>query len=276
MATATAETATREQVRYVTADDGTRIGYRVTGNGSRTLILQHGFHATGRNFDRLLPYLPPNEWTIIRMDIRGGGLSDKPAAGYTIERFARDLLAVMEEENVQNATLAAHSTGGAIAQWVASEPGNHRLRSMILLGPVPATGVPIPPGAANTFREGLDGYEQSATIWRMGLLHKPDRALLDELVADSATWDKNAYLQMFEAWTTGTNFPERLAHISVPTLVVGAAAEPFLKEPFLRAAVQEPIKGAQWASVPNASHFFHIEQPAYVAGLINGFDAAIA
>lgn len=265
--------AQAEQVRFVTADDGVRIGYRVVGHGSRTMVLQHGFHCTGRNFALLLPYLPEDEWTIHLMDLRGGGLSDKPESGYTIERFARDLLAVIEQENLQNVTLVGHSTGGAIAQWAASELSGARLRSLILFGPVPATGVPIPPGAANTFLQGLDSYEASATIWRMGMLKRPEKPLMDELVADSETWSRPAYLQMFDAWTKA-NFTERLSAINVPTLVVGAQGEPFLPEAFLRQTVVEPIKGARWAQVPNASHFMHIEQPAYVAGLISGFDAA--
>lgn len=268
-----ATAAHAEQIQHITADDGAQIGYRITGNGPRKLILQHGFHSTGRNFDLLLPYLPEDEWTIYRMDLRGGGLSDKPDTGYSIERFARDLLAVLEQEDLQDVALVGHSTGGAIAQWVASELRGSRLRSMILFGPVPATGVPIPPGAANTFREGLDGYEQSATIWRMGMLKRPEKELMDQLVADSETWSKAAYHQMFDAWTQA-NFPERLSAIDVPTLVVGAQGEPFLPESFLRQAVVDQIKGARWAQVPNASHFMHIEQPAYVAGLISGFDAA--
>lgn len=262
-----------EQTRAVTADDGATIGYRVVGSGPRTLVLQHGFHCTGRNFDLLRDYLPTDEWTIYLPDLRGGGLSDKPATGYSIERFARDMLALLAQEDLQQITLVGHSTGGAVAQWVASELRGQRLRSLILLGPVPATGVPIPPGAATTFRKGLDDYDGSATIWRMGMLKQPSKELLDGLVADSATWDHAAYAQMFDAWT-GASFPERLSAIDVPTLVVGAQGEPFLPEAFLRQAVLEPIKGARWAQVPQASHFMHIEQPAYVAGLISGFDAA--
>lgn len=265
--------AETEQIRYVTADDDARIGYRVLGNGPRTVVLQHGFHCTGRNFELLLDYLPLDEWTIYLPDLRGGGLSDKPASGYSIERFAGDLLALLAQEDLQQVTLVGHSTGGAVTQWAASELRGQRLRSMILLGPVPATGVPIPPGAADTFRKGLDDYNGSATIWRMGMLKMPAKELMDQLVADSETWDRSAYGQMFDAWT-GANFPERLSMIDVPTLVVGAQGEPFLPESFLRQAVVEPIKGARWAQVPAASHFMHIEQPAYVAGLISGFDAA--
>lgn len=267
-------TSIDEDLRYVTADDDARIAYRVDGTGPRTLVLQHGFHCSGRNFDWLLPFLPRSEWTIYRPDLRGGGLSDKPESGYTIERFARDLLALLEQENLHGVTLVGHSTGGAVAQWAASELAGQRLRSMILLGPVPATGVPIPPGAANTFHEGLDSYDKSATIWRMGMINRPSKELLDPLVADSETWDRSAYLHMFDAWTNA-HFPERLSAIDVPTLVVGAEGEPFLPEPFLRQAVVDQIRGARWAMVPNASHFMHIEQPGYVAGLISGFDAAI-
>jgi pimeloyl-ACP methyl ester carboxylesterase len=262
-----------EVIKHVVVDDGCRIGYRVLGAGPRTLVAQHGFHCTGRNFGWLLPYLPLDEWTVVLMDLRGGGLSDKPESGYTIERFSRDLLAVIEAEDLKEVTLVGHSTGGAIAQWVASELAGERLRSVVLLGPVPATGVPIPPGAANTFKEGLDDYKSSATIWRMGMLKAPEKELMDELVQDSESWDKSAYFQMFDAWTKA-HFPERLAKIATPTLVVGAEGEPFLPEPFLREAVVNPIPGARWAQVPAASHFMHVEQPAFVAGVISAFDAA--
>jgi len=267
-------TATESETRYVVADDGTRIAYHVNGAGGRTLVLQHGFHSTGRTFDWLLPYLLPSEWTIYRPDLRGGGLSDKPASGYSIERFARDLLAVLHAEQLENVTLVGHSTGGAIAQWAASELRGARLRSLILFDPVPASGVPIPPGAANTFREGLNGYNESATIWRMGMAKRPEKEVMDKLVEDSSTWDRSAYLQMFDAWTQAS-FAERLADIDVPTLVVGAPGAPFLPEAFLRQAVVEPIRGARFTMVPEASHFVYIEQPAFVAGLINGFDVAL-
>src|SRR5262245_237846 len=78
--------------------DGTRIVYETTGSGP-ALMLLHGGGQTRRSWhdagyvDRL-----SKRFTVITVDLRGGGESDKPdtAAAYAVERVLADLLAVAD------------------------------------------------------------------------------------------------------------------------------------------------------------------------------------
>jgi non-heme chloroperoxidase len=49
------------------------------------------------------------------VDTRGFGASDKPWSGYSYDRLADDVRAVVEKLELQKFTLAGHSMGGAIA-----------------------------------------------------------------------------------------------------------------------------------------------------------------
>lgn len=57
--------------------------------------------------------LPKLGYRCIGMDIRGFGLSDKPWGGYDYNRLSDDIWGIVEALQLQNITLAGHSTGGA-------------------------------------------------------------------------------------------------------------------------------------------------------------------
>ncbi len=256
----------------ITADDGTKIAYHIVGNGPEKILMIHGFNCTSRNFDWLLPYFDKQRYTIVLPDLRGGGESDKPATGYTMQRFAEDILALIGHLDWRQFCIVGHSTGGAIAQWVAAEP-NIALHALILAGPVPATGVPMPDEGAAMFRAAADSAEGRAAIWQMGWSTPLPDDLREMLVRDSMTWRREAMLEMFEAWHTAS-FAERLPNIHTPTLVIGAEHEPFLTAAFLHERVVSQIAGARYVEVPNSNHYMHIEQAAFTAGAIIGFLAA--
>ncbi|NJK81681.1 MAG: alpha/beta hydrolase [Chloroflexaceae bacterium] len=258
---------------FFKADDGTTIAYRKAGTGPEKIVLIHGFNCTSNNFNWMIPFLAEDHYTLLLPDLRGGGHSDKPETGYTLERFARDIAGIIHHEGWQVCSLMGHSTGGAIAQWLAADP-DINLRGLILAGPVPATGVPMPDEAAAMFRAAAETAEGKAHIWRMGWSTPLEPALLDTLMSDSMTWRREAMLEMFAAWRYA-NFPERLPAIRVPTLVIGAQHEPFLTAPFLYDTVINRITGARYVEVPNSSHYMHIEQAAFSAGVLIGFLAGL-
>lgn len=252
----------------VHTDDGTRVAYRQLGNGDEKVLLIHGFNCSGHNFDWVTPYFNPQQYTLVIPDLRGSGESDKPATGYTIERFARDMLAVIDALGWEQGTysVVGHSTGAAIAQWMAAEPG-YAFKALVLAGPVPATGVPLPPEGEAMFTAAAESSEGKAVVWQAGWSTPLASDLLDRLVTDSLTWRREAVLETFTAWSNA-NFPERLPAITAPTLVIGAEHEPFLNAAFLHEKVVSQIAGAQYVEVPGSSHYMHIEQAAYTAGVI--------
>ncbi|MGQ9815400.1 MAG: alpha/beta fold hydrolase [Candidatus Roseilinea sp.] len=259
--------------RFTQADDGARVAYYVYGNGPEVILMLHGFNSTAEHWSSLLASFPPDEYRVIAPDMRGCGHSDKPLSGYTFERLASDAMTVIRAEGLSNFTIVGHSTGGAIAQWCAAELGA-QVKSLILIGPVPATGVPVNDAARGLFQRGAHDISGRANIWKLGWHGDMDTDLLEHFMAGSRTWSPEAFLGIFDVWTIGTNFPEKLPHITAPTLVIGGAHEPFLTPDFLTEQVVSKIRGARLVMAPDCAHFIHLQQAELTAGLIRGFVAA--
>src|SRR5436190_4595901 len=68
---------------------------------------------------------------VITHDHRGIGQSDPSRVGFTVDRMAADVIALMDALEIERAHVVGHSTGGAIAQILALEHRN-RLASIVL------------------------------------------------------------------------------------------------------------------------------------------------
>ncbi len=268
------------ETKFTTGADGTQIAYHVFGSGPEVMFWQHGFNSDAEHWRYMLEYFPADEYRIIAPDLRGCGQSGKPAdeRAYTFDHLTQDALAVIRAEGLKGFTLLGHSTGGAIAQWLASELGTD-VKALGLIGPVPATGVPVNDAARALFLQGADGEGKAqgrAQILKLGWYGEMPQDMLDALLPGALTWCKEGFVGVFNTWTGGIHFPERLAQITAPTIVIGGDHEPFLHKDFLMATVVNLIRNARYVTVLNSAHFIHIQNAAVTAGLVRGFVAALA
>lgn len=114
-------------------DDGTRIHYLISGEGAPVCLIP-GLGGEGGFWsgvvDGLAARVPA---TLIRPDHRGAGQSDRPHGPYSIPRIARDVVGLLDHLNLRDTFLIGHSTGGMIAQTIATAaPG--RVRALVLSG----------------------------------------------------------------------------------------------------------------------------------------------
>ncbi|PVH29549.1 alpha/beta fold hydrolase [Pararhodobacter oceanensis] len=120
---------------YFSASDGAQIYYTDEGNGIPLLCLS-GLTRNGRDFDYLVPHLPPLR--LIRMDYRGRGKSDWTGAeSYTVMQEGADALALLDHLGLESAAILGTSRGGLIGMYLAAV-APERLRGLILndVGPV--------------------------------------------------------------------------------------------------------------------------------------------
>lgn len=250
-----------------TATDGTTLHYRVFGDGPRAVVLVHGWMTSGAVWDAMVEKLDVTGLRLVVPDHRGTGASGRPASGFTLEQYAKDVLAVADHAGAKRFTLVGHSMGGQIAQWVASEVPA-RVAGLVLLNPVPAAGLPLPPDAAGLFRTSPGDRGKQQTI--LGLACKqlsPDS--LEGMLKDAGAVSKEAIEQAFDAWTAG-GFAPRLAAITAPTLVL-ATDDPFLPPVFLQQAVAGLIQNARMTHLPGPGHYPQVERPAETAALVSAF-----
>jgi len=100
------------------------------GKGKKVLCV-HGLTANCRCWDLLASSLSPQH-KVLAMDLRGRGLSDNPSSGYSVENHCRDILALMDNQNLERPVLMGHSLGAFISLvFAAKYPG--RVDRLILV-----------------------------------------------------------------------------------------------------------------------------------------------
>ena len=117
---------------FVSALDGTRIHYEVTGKVGRTPVLMIQGLGASKNAWNLQRIAMATRFRIISFDNRGAGRSDKPTEPFTLEQMADDAIAVLDAAGIETAHVVGASMGGVISQIVAVKYP-HRVRSLTLV-----------------------------------------------------------------------------------------------------------------------------------------------
>lgn len=101
---------------YITSNDKTKIAvFDLNPKGKKTIVLIHGWPLSHKMFEYQLPSLLNSNYRIIMFDLRGFGMSQETANGYTYDQFATDLYYVVSSLGLHRFDLLGFSMGGAIA-----------------------------------------------------------------------------------------------------------------------------------------------------------------
>ncbi len=118
--------------------NGARLHVRVGGNGPAVLLI-HGFGDTGDMWAPLAADLA-RDHTVVVPDLRGMGLSSKPAEGYDKRTQASDMRAILTALGIDHAVVVGHDIGTMVAYAYASLYPDKTDKLVVMDAPVP--GVP--------------------------------------------------------------------------------------------------------------------------------------
>ncbi|WP_256923999.1 alpha/beta fold hydrolase [Sphingomonas sp. IBVSS2] len=120
------------------ATNGTTLHVRIGGSGPAVLLL-HGYGETGDMWEPLAARLVRNHRVIVP-DLRGLGLSAKPAGGYDKKNQAEDVAGVLAALGVDRVDVVAHDIGNMVGYaFVARYPA--RVPHFVLMdAPIPGIG----------------------------------------------------------------------------------------------------------------------------------------
>jgi pimeloyl-ACP methyl ester carboxylesterase len=127
--------------RYVDAGE-VRL-HAVTGGAGPPLLLVHGWPQTWYAWRMLMPALA-RDFSVVAVDQRGIGLSDKPQDGYDTATLANDLVALMEALGHQRFALYGTDVGMPIAYALAADHPDRVDRLVVSEAPLPGIS-PSPP-----------------------------------------------------------------------------------------------------------------------------------
>jgi 3-oxoadipate enol-lactonase len=114
--------------------NGVSLGYLDSGAGEIPLVLLHEMGGTLESWDYLVPLLPPH-LRVLRLDLRGAGLSEKPVAPFTMEDLGQDVLALCDALGIRAPVVPMGcAVGGAVTLHLAARHPA-RVRAVIATSP---------------------------------------------------------------------------------------------------------------------------------------------
>ena len=231
--------------------DGVRLAYDDVGDGPPVVLL-HGFASDRRlNWRRTGWYdaLAEADRRVIAPDLRGHGESEKPhdVEAYGHERFAADVVALLDHLGVERADVVGYSMGGRLAvQLLLDAP--ERVGSAVLGG----VGRALLDGPANgaVIADALAADSPAAVESSLG---RRFRAF-----ADRPGTDLKALEAVMRA-QTGVDL-DRVRSVTNPVFVVAGGADELAGDP---ADVARLFPNATSAVVPGPDHMTAVGTPAF-------------
>jgi pimeloyl-ACP methyl ester carboxylesterase len=199
------------KAQIATSPDGTKIAYEVTGTGP-ALLLVHGGGQTRRSWNQL-GYVDrlAKRFTVITMDLRGVGDSDKPtkAEAYALDRVLADFLAVADAAGAKQFRIYGFGHGGTLARYLASS--SDRLASAVLVG------MTMGPAATGVFKTAIEAMRAK---WQPVLAAHANGTLDVKTLSasDRTAWEAGIATNVLMLSALVDYPPLAPAEIKVPTL----------------------------------------------------------
>lgn len=254
----------------ITTDDGCRIHVQVEGpEDAPALVLSNSLGTDLTMWDDQADEFAKH-FRLIRYDRRGHGQSGVPQGPYSMERFGRDVIAILDALDIEKANWCGLSMGGMVGQWLGAN-APERIEKLILsntnyhyaekafwndrINAVKAKGLAplVEPNMQRWFTEGF---------------RNKTPAVMDRMKAMFLATDPQGYIASCEA-IRDMDFRASNPSIAVPTLVI-VGAQDAATPPSAGETIAQQIKGAKVASL-DAAHIANVEQPKPYADTVLKF-----
>ncbi len=261
--------------RRVRVDD-VELYCEMAGAGEPVLFI-HGLGSCTADWGPQVEYFA-RDYRVITFDLRGHGRSSRPQGGYSIERFARDTIALLDALETGPVHVVGLSLGGMVAFQLAAD-APERVKSMTIVN----SGPEVP---AETFKQRIPLYVRLLYLYTLGLRRMakmvarrlfPEPAqegLRSTFIERLAANDKRCYLASLRAIFAGWGVAERLGDIRCPVLFLTAEHDYTPAE--VRQAYVDRLPDARMVVIPNSRHALPLEKPREFNHELADFLASLA
>jgi class 3 adenylate cyclase/pimeloyl-ACP methyl ester carboxylesterase len=270
-----ATAALTQDIRFCTAPDGVQLAYSTIGRGP--LVVKTGNWMTHLEHDLESPYWRHlyrelgRDYTLVRYDARGNGLSDRTVDDVSFEAFVRDLETVIEAASVDRFALFGISQGCAVAiAYAVRHP--ERVSRLILYG-----GYALGARKRATTVAEQEQFAAMITLMRVGwgTANPAFRQLFTSQFMPDAPKEQAEWFNELQRITVSPEVAARsaeaggeidvtalLPQVRVPTLVMHARDD--ARVPFdAGRRMAAGIPGARFVPLQGRNHVFLESEPAF-------------
>ncbi|MGW1680032.1 alpha/beta fold hydrolase [Saccharopolyspora sp. NPDC002376] len=240
------------------------------GAGQHPVIALHGWFGSGAAWWPLHPHLDGSRFRYVFPDYRGYGERIDEPGTHTLEEAARDVLALADELGFDRFSLIGHSMGGAVMQRVLAD-APQRVRAMVGISPVPASGVPFDDQGWALFTGAVEETGNRRAIIDLTTGNRLTGVWLDATVRHSLEHsDRQAFGDYLTAWAKA-DFHTEIQDNPVPVKVIVGEHDPALGAATMQATFQQHYPNCALDTLSNAGHYAIDETPVALATSIEQF-----
>ncbi|MFJ2744745.1 alpha/beta fold hydrolase [Streptomyces sp. NPDC087440] len=244
--------------------------HTLVGEGPHHVLAVHGWFADRAAYAAVMPDLDLETFRYAFVDLRGYGEALNTAGDFTTREGAGDVLAVADHLGWERFSVVGHSMGGSVVQRIAAAVPQ-RVRRMVGVSPVPASGLPMPPEHWELFAGAADRPENRRAILDLTTGGNRPAAWLDRMVQQSVgRSDAKAFRTWLDSWA-GEDFHEEVVGVGVPALAVVGALDPALGAGLMRETWLRHYARAELVEIAGAGHYAMDETPLELVRTVEDF-----
>ncbi|MDM0084711.1 alpha/beta hydrolase [Variovorax sp. J31P179] len=242
----------------------------VVGHGPHNVIALHGWFGSAKSWGPWVDALDTDAFTYAFVDYRGYGARKDVPGTYNLEEIAEDVLSVADKLGWKRFSLLGHSMGGAAIQHVlAAHP--ERVRALVGISPVPASGVPFDEATLRFFESAAEDAQVRRTIHDRGTGSRLSGRWLDRMVENSMERSTPAAVAAYLHSWVKTDISSRVQGMELPVHVIVGEFDGAINEAFVRKTWLTCYPNASVEVMQNAGHYAMDETPAALAASVERF-----
>ncbi|UYZ59857.1 alpha/beta fold hydrolase [Hymenobacter latericus] len=249
------------------------------GSGEQAMVFVHGFGCDTQSWRFVAPAFA-SKYRLVLFDHVGAGKSDLQAYDPThynsLQRYANDLLEVLDELKLTDVICVGHSVGGMISLLAATQQPE-RFAKLVLIGASPRyiNDAQYTGGFEQAEVEELLSFlDSDFKAWSnsiaplvMGNVERPE--LTDELINSYLCLDPKVARQ-FGRVTFLSDTRAELPKLHVPTLIVQSAND-FVVPVMVGEYLHRHLAASRLAVLDTAGHYPHLSAPVATISVIEQF-----
>lgn len=244
--------------------------YVTVGSGGHHVIALHGWFGSALGWGQLTDYLSAAQFTYVFPDLRGYGSRRAEPGEFTMAEAAADTLALADALGWDQFSLIGHSMSGVAVQHVLDQ-APHRVRRLVGVAPVPASGLPLGESEWSLFTSAAGSPGSRAMIVNHSTGSRLTPAFIDLIVRHSLdNADAGAFGAYLPSWARA-DILGRVKGSEVPVKVITGEYDPTQPPEFMEQSWLQVYPNSELEVLRGTGHYPMYETPAALAVSIEEF-----
>lgn len=246
---------------YVATSDNTNLFVQDWGSG-RPVLFVAAWTLTSDVWGSYIASLVRHGFRCLAVDRRGHGRSDVPTFRYDLNTLANDLASIMEQKDLQDTVLVAHSMGSLEAVRYCASRSADRVSRLILISPTTPCLIQAPDNPDAVPRamveSQLDAIAKDFPRW---IAENEPPFFIPETITETRIWIKNMMLSVSlpvalacRNTIAEADTRDDLEKISTPALVLHGDADASAPLPITGVKTAKLLKNSKLIVYPGAPH----------------------